>query len=513
MGCKKVIIIGAGPGGLTASYELLKQSDFETTVIEANCQVGGLSRTVNHRGNRIDIGGHRFFSNNHKIIEWWLSFLPLEKSDAPFFTIKYQQRESELKSGMDDPNIVDDIMLIRNRKSRIYHDNQFFDYPLNMNFATLQKFGFVKSARIMGSYIYSRVFPIQPEISLKDFLINRFGVQLYERFFEKYTEKVWGVPCDQIGKEWGAQRIKSIDLLKMIKHFISKLLGSSKSFKNTSSSLTEQFLYPKFGPGQMWESVQRHCASMQGQFMLETKVIGISLNQSNEIESITVEQLDGTRRVITGDYFISSMPIVDLIHALESSITIPEEVMSVAEGLVYRDMIVVGLLIDKKYLVHALEDNWIYIQENHVKVGRIEVFNNWSPYLISDDTKVWLGMEYFCFETDAIWQQSDEAIFQLAMGELKAIGLLKEMKYEDGIVIKEKKTYPAYFGTYSQIHILRNFIDEIPNLYLIGRNGMHKYNNQDHSMLTAMKAVDAILHGGSKSAIWEVNTDDTYQEN
>lgn len=365
----------------------------------------------------------------------------------------------------------------------------------------------------MGSYIYSRVFPIQPEISLKDFLINRFGVQLYERFFEKYTEKVWGVPCDQIGKEWGAQRIKSIDLLKMVKHFISKLLGSSKSLKNTSSSLTEQFLYPKFGPGQMWETVQRHCASMQGQFMLETKVIGISLNQSNEIESITVEQFDGTRQVVTGDYFISSMPIVDLIHALESSITIPEEVMSVAEGLVYRDMIVVGLLIDKKYLVHALEDNWIYIQENHVKVGRIEVFNNWSPYLISDDTKVWLGMEYFCFETDAIWQQSDEAIFQLAMDELKAIGLLKEMKYEDGIVIKEKKTYPAYFGTYSQIHILRNFIDEIPNLYLIGRNGMHKYNNQDHSMLTAMKAVDAILHGGSKSAIWEVNTDDTYQEN
>jgi protoporphyrinogen oxidase len=515
------IIIGAGPAGLTAALELQRKSGIKPILLEASHEIGGISRTVRYKGNRMDIGGHRFFSKSDRVMRWWLDLIPVEAgSDGETGQLRYQgqQRDVPAATSAPDPNKEDLVMLIRQRKSRIYFLRRFFDYPIRLTADTLKKMGLVRTFRSGISYMRSAILPQRKEKSLEDFLINRFGKQLYLTFFKSYTEKVWGVPCHEISAEWGAQRIKGLSLKAVAVHYLKKTFSSKKSGdisqKETETSLIEKFLYPKLGPGQLWEHAANLVLKGGGEIHHGILIDRIHVD-GDKIVSIEGINATGERLTYAGDYFFSTMPVRDLIRAVSPQPA--AEVTEVSEGLMYRDFITVGLLAKKLTVTEddgaPLKDNWIYIQEPDVTVGRLQIFNNWSPWLVDSKDKVWIGLEYFCNDTDPIWTLSDEEMSKLAISEVAKIGILKAEDVEDSHVVHVPKTYPAYFGSYDRFDVIRNFTDKIENLFLVGRNGMHKYNNQDHSMLTAMTAVENILNDvKTKDNIWSINTEMEYHE-
>ncbi|ESU23505.1 hypothetical protein FEDK69T_16720 [Flavobacterium enshiense DK69] len=510
---KTALIIGGGPAGLTAAYEFLKHTDITPIVIEMSAFWGGISRTEEHNGNRIDIGGHRFFSKSDEIMEWWQDILPID-SEVNELTITYQNQNKSISvNHKKNPEDKDKVLLIRKRKSRIYFNRTFFDYPIRLNFETLKNLGIFNSFLIGISYIRAVLFPIKNPETLDQFFINRFGERLYLTFFKDYTEKVWGVPCSKISAEWGAQRIKGLSITKSIVNFLKNTFHLKKnniSQKDTETSLIEYFLYPKFGPGQMWETVAEKIHQQNGILKQHCRATSIRTTE-NKITGVDIlNTLTGEKEHIPLDYCISTMPVKELIKVLDYQI--PKDVKNISEGLLYRDFITVGLLLNK--INFELEDNWIYIQESYVKVGRLQIFNNWSPYMVNDPNKIWVGLEYFCNTTDEIWNMTDKDLTELATNELIALGFInKKEDAEDAKVIKVPKTYPAYFGTYSEFDTVKEFTNTFENLFLIGRNGMHKYNNQDHSMLTAIKTVENIKNNiFEKDVIWAINTEETYHE-
>jgi protoporphyrinogen oxidase len=500
MSKKTAIIIGAGPAGLTAAYELLTRTDIHPVVLERSSYMGGIARTINYRGNRVDLGGHRFFSKSDRVMAWWFSHLPLAKGDEA-------ERE-------------DLHMLLRPRKSRIYFLRRFFQYPVQPSWETFGNLGLWRTVKIGLSYLRSMLFPIRPATNLEQFFINRFGRELYLTFFKSYTEKVWGVPCTEIGAEWGAQRIKGLSIRSAISHMLkgsTKERGDRTSEKKTETSLIEQFLYPKLGAGQMWEEVARKVRSMGGEILSDFDVTGVEA-RDGRIVSVTAQDANGNARRFTGDYFFSTTSVQELIRGMGDAV--PANVRAISEGLQYRDFITVGLLLKKLKLREPsdtsgklISDNWIYIQEPDVLVGRLQIFNNWSPYLVADSTKVWLGAEYFCYQGDELWRKSDEELTRFAVQELEKIQVIEKADVLDSVVERMPKAYPAYFGSYARFPELRAYLDKFQNLFLVGRNGMHKYNNQDHSMLSAMTAVDNLVAGVTdKSNIWAVNTEEDYLE-
>ncbi len=521
---KKAIIIGAGPAGLTAAIELERQSAIKPILVEASHEIGGISRTVRYKGNRMDIGGHRFFSKSDRVMRWWLELMPVEAGEAQEGELRYQGQQRELpeSKAVPDPASEDLVMLIRQRKSRIYFLRRFFDYPISLTAATFRNLGLVRTFRCGVSYMRSALLPQREEKSLEDFIVNRFGKQLYLTFFKSYTEKVWGVPCNEISAEWGAQRIKGLSLKGVVVHFLKKTFGSKPSGdiaqKKTETSLIEKFLYPKLGPGQLWEHAAELVKAGGGEIQFGIQIDRIHLD-GNKVASIEGVNEAGERVSFAGDYFFSTMPVRDLVRAIGATAgkQVPAEVTQVAEGLMYRDFITVGLLASKLAVKEKdgspLKDNWIYIQEPDVVVGRLQIFNNWSPWLVSAADKVWIGLEYFCNDTDDLWKLSDEEMSRFAIREIAKIGILKAEDVEDSHVVRVPKTYPAYFGSYDRFDTIRNYLDGIENLFLVGRNGMHKYNNQDHSMLTAMTAVENIVNGvTTKDNIWAINTEMEYHE-
>ena len=572
-GQRRAIIIGAGPAGLTAGLELLRRTGIRPVILEASHEIGGISRTIRYKGNRMDIGGHRFFSKSDRVMQWWMDLMPPDLADSEQAEeITYQGKKRVLKvpahleqepplRGMGpkrtrssveidtytdeteangspisserghtetvvevgpsdltpDPDLV---MLIRPRKSRIYYLRKFFDYPIKLTGSTLGNLGLFRTLRVGMSYGISRVKQITPEKSLEDFLINRFGRELYMTFFKSYTEKVWGTPCDRISAEWGAQRIKGLSLTTAVKHFVRKTLVRKRkntadvAQKGVDTSLIERFMYPKFGPGQLWEHAASEIIRLGGEIHMGVKVDRIACSGKHVVGVETVNEI-GERKTFDGEYFFSTMPMKELVRSLDGPV--PANVREVSEGLEYRDFITVGLLCDR-LKVHEpdgglLKDTWIYVQEPDVLLGRLQVFNNWSPYLVSDPEKVWIGLEYFCYETDDLWKMDDARLKDFAIAEVAKIGILEADAVRDAHVVRVPKTYPAYFGTYDRFDELREFTDSFENLFLVGRNGMHKYNNQDHSMLTAMTVVDGLCAGHvDKKVLWGINTEQEYHE-
>jgi protoporphyrinogen oxidase len=508
---------------LTAAYELLTRTAIHPVVLEKSSCVGGICRTVNYKGNRIDIGGHRFFSKSDRVMEWWLRMLPLEALPSNAGLLRYHGIERATPQSLSgpDPNQTERVMLLRRRKSRIYYLRRFFDYPISLSRDTLRKLGAARTARIALSYLRSALFPLRPERTLEQFLINRFGRELYLHFFKAYTEKVWGVPCSQISAEWGAQRIKGLSVWEALRHALRGAFQRTEgdlSQKGTETSLIEQFLYPKFGPGQMWEETARRIREMGGEIRTGWKVERIFTGDGRVQAVAATDTMTGATETFGGDYFFSSAPVQEIMRAFEPSP--PAHVLQVSDGLVYRDFIMVGLLV-RSLRIHEdtpqgrrlIRDNWIYVQEPDVLLGRLQIFNNWSPYLVADPDTVWLGLEYFCNQSDPIWSLPDDQMAALAAEELSRIGIIDAADVLDSTVLRMEKTYPAYFGTYHRFQEIRDYIEQYPNLFLIGRNGMHRYNNQDHSMLTAMMAVDAIIEGKTdKTALWTVNTESEYHE-
>lgn len=519
---KKAIIIGAGPAGLTAAYELLKRTDIQPILFEATGEIGGISRTVRYKGNRMDIGGHRFFSKSDTVMNWWKNLMPIQGSPSRDDIALGRSVPLSKEKNAPDPEKSDRVLLVRSRLSRIFFLRKFFGYPVSLNLETVANLGFIRLMKVGFSYIFIRVFPIRNEKTLEDFYINRFGRELYNTFFKDYTEKVWGVPCGEISKEWGAQRVKGLSLIKTLLHALKSVFfrDSSIGQKKTETSLIEQFLYPKYGPGHLWEEAASQVAKKGGKINFRKQVVGIE-TAKGKVTGIRVRDAK-TKKVssVKGDFFISTMPVRDLIAAFGKAV--PEPVRKTAEGLTYRDFVTVGLLLNKmkiknktrqKTVGDIVPDTWIYIQERDVKVGRLQIFNNWSPYLVQDPGKVWIGLEYFCNEGDELWKKKDKDMIAFAAAELEKIDIIDRKDVLDATVIRVQKTYPAYFGSYADFPLVREYTDGFENLFLVGRNGMHRYNNMDHSMLTAMTAVDNIIRGEKKKDnIWAVNTEEEYHE-
>ncbi len=447
---KCAIIIGAGPAGLTAAYELITKTDIKPIIIEKTSDIGGISKTVVYNGNRMDIGGHRFFSKSDTVMKWWQEILPIQGRESG-----NGERKTAFSTGGPDP-------------------------------------------------------------------VSRFGKELYETFFKDYTKKIWGVPCNEIAADWGAQRIKELSVSRTLLHEIKSLYNRDKSIeqKNTDTSLIMHFMYPKLGPGQMWETVAKIIEERGGVIIKNAEVTGLKITEHQITELTYYNRLTDTDEVIKGDYYFSTMPVKDLINAMGSSV--PAKVKQISNGLPYRDSITVGLLLNELKIKNEttiptinkmVPDNWIYIQERDVKMARLQIFNNWSPYLVVDPTKVWIGLEYCCNEGDELWKKKDSDFIQFAIDELHHIDIIDKNEVVDCTMLRTLKTYPAYFGTYLKFNIIRDFTDSIDNLFLIGRNGMHKYYNQDHAMLTAIIAVNNIIsEKKSKNNIWRINADEEYIE-
>jgi protoporphyrinogen oxidase len=516
------VIIGAGPAGLTAAHELLRAGRGDILVLEATSDIGGISKTVAHNGNRIDIGGHRFFSKSDWVMNWWQDMLPVAEGEDPYFEIAYQGSRRGFAPSARASADANEVMLVRNRLSRIFFGGQFFDYPLKASIGTALKLGPVRCARFGGSYAYSMVFPRKPESTLEDFLVNRFGRQLYLQFFKDYTEKVWGVSCDQISADWGAQRIKGLSVGKALLHALAKPFRSQSAAagQGTATSLIERFLYPKYGPGQMWEVAARKLQEAGVRILMQSQAVGMH-RRDGRIASLSFEQRpSGERHTVECNNIVSTMPVRDLVNALGEEV--PEDLRRIGGALQYRDFITVGLLYRKfrprresiDPVTHRVADNWIYIQEPGVRVGRLQIFNNWSPHMVRDPDTVWVGLEYFCLEDDDLWRMSDSQLVELGVKEMQKIGLADPGDALDGMALRMPKAYPGYYGdAYARFGELREWLDTLPNLYLVGRNGMHRYNNQDHSMLSARLAAEAIIAGSpDKSPIWGVNIDDEYHE-
>ncbi len=515
---KTAVIIGAGPAGLTAALELLRQTDIKPIVLEESAFVGGISRTVNNGGNRMDIGGHRFFSKSKEVMDWWEAILPIQGS--PALDDILLDRDKELQSEGPDPEKVDRVMLVRDRVSRIFFLRHFFDYPISLKWSTFAGMGLRNTVRVGFGYLKSVIHKL-PETSLENFYVNKFGRPLYEMFFEDYTEKVWGVHPSKIGADWGAQRVKGLSVMSILKDVLTKpFRKKSIDQQKVETSLIERFIYPKYGPGQLWETVASEIVKAGGELRLSSKVSGIVV-EDGKVVAVEVDSPEG-KETIEADYVFSSMPVKDLVKAVKG-VEVPRDVADVAEGLPYRDFVTVGVLAKKLKITNGTKiktfedrvpDTWIYVQERDVKVGRLQIFNNWSPYMVSDyKGTMYVGMEYFCDEGDELWSMSDPDFVEMALDELEKIGVADKKDVLKADRIKVKKAYPAYFGTYSEIAKVREWLDEIPNLYCVGRNGQHRYNNMDHSMLTAMEAVRCVKDNlTTKDNVWEVNTEKEYHE-
>ncbi|MDR3643745.1 MAG: NAD(P)/FAD-dependent oxidoreductase [Clostridia bacterium] len=515
---KVAVIIGAGPAGLTAAHELLKTTGIHPVIIEESAVVGGISRTVRYNGCRMDIGGHRFFSKSDRVMDWWKAVMPVQGS--PSRDDLLLGRSQALADGGPDPEKQDRVMLIRSRVSRILYLRKFFDYPISMKPRTFINMGFKRTMKAGFGYIGSRIVK-RPERTLEDFMINRFGTPLYRMFFEKYTEKLWGRHPSQISADWGAQRIKGLSLTKAVLAAITKPFKKKDDIdqKKQETSLIEQFLYPKYGPGQLWETVASDILAMGGEIRLGEKATAINL-EGGRVKSVTVAS-EGKSCEIACDYLISSMPVSELVTSMRG-VQVPKNVYDTAAALPYRDFITVGLLLNKlkikndtaiKTVNNIVPDTWIYIQEDDVGIGRLQIFNNWSPYMVRDPSKVWIGLEYFCNEGDTLWEMNDADFIGYATGELEKIGVIDKADVLDSFRERVKKAYPAYFGSYSDFGAVREYLDGFENLFCIGRNGQHRYNNMDHSMLTAFEACGCIRSGTSdKTALWSVNSEEDYQE-
>ena len=514
---KNVIIIGAGPAGLTMASEMLKEKEkYNVTILEETEEIGGISKTVKYNGNRMDIGGHRFFSKDDRVMEFWSELMPVQ--GKPSRDDKKLGIEKALAEGGPNPEVEDNVMLIRHRVSRIYYLKKFFDYPISMKFETFKNMGFVRTLKAGFSYLKSLIIK-REEKSLEDFYINRFGKVLYSMFFEKYTEKLWGRHPSEISADWGAQRVKGISITAVIKDMLNKAFGKKNS-ENTETSLIEQFWYPKYGPGHLWETLANKVSRQGAQIKKGYKVEKINF-KDGKIVSVDCKVKDKTITV-EGDIFVSTMPMNDLVAGF-CGIDVPDNIKNIAKGLPFRDFITVGLLVDKlnlenktniKTLGNRVPDCWIYVQEPEVKMCRMQIFNNWSPYLLEDpENKVWIGLEYTCNEGDKYWNMTDKEFINFAIEELVSMNIISKTQVQDSHCEKIKKAYPAYFDTYEDIGKLIDYLDKIENLYCIGRNGQHRYNNMDHSMVTAIEAANNIKTGKTtKENIWNVNTEKEYHE-
>ncbi len=466
----KVVIIGAGPAGLTAAYELCREG-VPSIVLEKDDVVGGISRTVNYKGYLFDIGGHRFFTKVKAVEDMWREVLGKDR------------------------------FLRRSRLSRIYYNKKFFYYPLKATNALLG-LGLWNCVMMVASYAKAQMFPLKPERSFEDWISNRFGKRLFNTFFKTYTEKVWGMSCSEISADWAAQRIKGLSLIATIRNAL--LASQVRQKGEVIKTLIDAFDYPEKGPGMMWELVAADIQKHGSELRLGSNVEKIHWTRGRVVAIET--GTNGTREVIDGSDFISSMPMRELVQKLEP--TPPCEVLEAAAQLGYRDFLTVSLIINKEEL---FADNWIYIHDSDVKVGRIQNFKNWSPSMVPDPTRTCLGLEYFCFEGDGLWSMKDEELIALGVKELGMLGLIDPEDFEDGSVVRMPKAYPVYDDVYvDAVNTIREFLTTVPNLYLVGRNGMHKYNNQDHSMLTAMLSVKNIL--GASYDVWGVNVDNDYHE-
>lgn len=516
---KKVVIIGAGPAGLTAGYELLKENkeQYEVIILEETEDIGGISKTVKYNGNRMDIGGHRFFSKDDRVMKFWEELMPIQGSNS--FDEEELGREKPLVVGGPDPEKEDKVMLLRTRVSRIYYLKKFFDYPISLKLQTFTNMGFIRTVKAGFSYLKT-IFVKKEENSLENFYINRFGKVLYSMFFEKYTEKLWGRHPKEIDASWGAQRVKGVSISAVIKDAFSKIFGGKKNKKDVETSLIEQFWYPKYGPGQLWETLAEKIEENGGKIYKNHAVRKINI-KNNKIENVECI-VNGNIETIEGDIFISSMPIKDLVLGFYGE-DIPQNVTEIAKGLPYVDFQTVGVLVNKlklqnktkmKTLNNIVPDCWIYVQEPEVKMLRMQIFNNWSPYLVKDARKtVWIGLEYTCQEGDKYWNMTDKDFSNFAIDELVSMGIIDKNDVLDSHREKIKKAYPAYFDTYENIDELIKYLNTFDNLYCVGRNGQHRYNNMDHSMATSFETVNNIKNGiTSKENIWNVNTEKEYHE-
>lgn len=503
---KTAIIIGAGPAGLTAAYQLLKETDIKPIILEEESVVGGISKTINHNGNRMDLGGHRFFSKNEEINKIWRDLMIPQSKPSKDDKILNRTRTFDVNN-LGDPETNDNVFLVRNRVSRIFYKRKFFDYPISLKPQTFINMGILDTMKAGFGYIGS-VIHKREEKSLEDFYINRFGKPLYSMFFENYTEKLWGKHPSQLSADWGAQRVKGISIFKVLKEAICKPFNN----KSKETSLIEEFEYPKFGPGQLYEEMAKRIIEMGGEIIFNTKV------ETIEFDNGKIKSLNNK---FTGDYYFSSMPIKDLFKAFDTNI--PVNIYDAAINLPYRDFITVGLLLNKiqlenktkiKTVNDIIPDCWIYMQEADLKIGRLQIFNNWSPYLVEDfENKVWIGLEYFCNENDPYWNMPKTKFIDIAINELVKINIIEREDILDATQIKVKKAYPAYFGTYDKIEQIQSYLNDIDNLFCIGRNGQHRYNNMDHSMLTSIEAVNLIKENNKdKSILWKVNTEKEYHE-
>lgn len=512
---KKVTIIGAGPAGLTAGYELLKKDGYDVTILEKTDRIGGISQTVRYKGNRMDIGGHRFFSKDERVNEWWQNVMPIQ--GKPSYDDLVLNREKDFDEGGPDPEKEDTVMLIRNRVSRIYYSKHFFDYPVSLKWSTIRGMGFATTMKAGFSYLRT-VFKKLPEDNLENFYINRFGRVLYSMFFEGYTEKLWGRHPRDISADWGAQRVKGLSISAVIKDIFGKIIPRKN--RKVETSLIEEYVYPKFGPGQLWENVADMIQQMGGTIVMESEVKNLNVSNGNVTSVTTLE--NGVEKTYDSDVVISSMPVNDLIAGIKGD-NIPELVKESAADLPFRDFVTVGLLLNKlnlknetkmKTLNNIVPDCWIYVQDTGVKLGRIQIFNNWSPYMVEDPEKyVWIGLEYFCREGDDFWNMSDEDCINMAIDELVSMDVIEREDVMDSHRERIQKAYPAYFDGYAHIDDIIDYINTIDNLYCVGRNGQHRYNNMDHSMATSFETVDNIVNGvKDKSNIWNVNTESEYHE-
>ena len=514
---KKVLIIGAGPAGLTAAYELLRDGsgDYEVTVFEETDAIGGISKTVNYKGNRMDMGGHRFFSKIPEVNIWWEQMMPIQ--GKRFYDDRVLKRRATLRRNGPDPEKTDRVMLRRHRISRILFMDKFYDYPISMKPETFRNLGLINTMLVGGSYVKSMVRKL-PEDNLENFYINRFGKKLYQMFFEYYTENLWGRHPREIDASWGNQRVKGLSISAVLRDMTRKAL--KKKGGKVETSLIEEFSYPKLGPGQLWEITADEVQKLGGKIIKNAQVTGIIKGDNGTVTGLAVSK-DGKEEIFDGDIIISSMPLKDLVLGMND---VPENIRRIAAGLPYRDYMTVGVLVKKLALQNEtniptlgniIPDCWVYVQERDVRMGRFQIYNNWSPYMVSDpEHTVWVGLEYFVQEHDSFWEMEDEAFSEMAVSEMQRIHLIESRDdVLDTHVERIKKAYPAYFDTYDEIDSLIEYLNGIPNLYCVGRNGQHRYNNIDHSMCTSFEAVKNIRGGiTTKDNIWNVNTEKEYHE-
>ena len=513
---KHALIIGAGPAGLTAAYELLVRSDvYAVTVFEESDCFGGISRTVSYKGNRMDMGGHRFFSKIPEVNAWWEKMLPMQ--GAPAADDRMLARHVDLRKGGPDPETEDRVMLTRGRVSRILFDRKFYDYPISLKPETFKNFGFGTTMAVGFSYLGSLLHK-RKEHSLEDFYVNRFGKKLYSMFFEYYTENLWGRHPSEIDPSWGAQRTKGVSITAVLKDAFERLFHIKR--KEVETSLIESFSYPKLGPGQLWDVTAEEIENMGGTILKNARVTGLHKNDAGRLTGVTYE-CDGETHTMNGDVIVSSMPLKDLVSGMND---VPDDVSRIARGLPYRDYMTLGVLVRKlnlenrtkhKTVGNIVPDNWVYVQDRHVRMGRFQIYNNWSPYMVCDpEHTVWMGLEYFCNEGDRMWNLDDDDFARRAIREMVNLKLIdRASDVLDYHVERVKKAYPAYFDTYDEIDTLIDYLNTIDNLYCVGRNGQHRYNNIDHSMCTSFEAVANILSNrADKTNVWSVNTEQVYHE-